>query len=106
MENDNKKNSSTNTSVGKQAQDSINLQLRMDLDELQKTVKALNDEFYSNNFSAHQDFNKSVSFTSRLKVPHYASLPATCEAGELAETGGVLKVCSATNTWTTVGTQT
>ncbi len=70
--------------------------------QLQKDLAALNAEYYQNNFSARQDFNKASSFTTRLKIPHYASLPATCEVGEIAETGGVLKICSSANTWTTV----
>ena len=76
--------------------------LQEQIDKLVKDVAALNDEFYKNNFSAHQEFNKSSNFTTRLKVPHYASLPATCEVGEIAESGGVLKICSSTNTWTSV----
>ena len=69
-------------------------------------LKALNDEFYLNNFSAYQIFNKYSNFTSRLKIPYYASAPATCEVGEIIEVGGKLKICSSSNVWTTVGTQT
>lgn len=83
-----------------------NLELQKKIDQLEKDLKALNDEYYMNNFSASQDFNKYSRFNTRLKVPHYDSLPAVCEVGELAESGGKLKICSAANTWTTVGTQT
>ena len=79
--------------------DSQILQIRKDLD-------ALIQEFYKNNFSSSQDFNKYSNFTSRLKVPHYSSLPSVCEVGEIAESSGKLYVCSAANTWTIVGTQT
>ena len=70
--------------------------------ELQSAVDALN----KNNFSARQDFNKYSDFTSRLKVPNYSTNPATCAVGELIENAGKLYICSATNTWTKVGTQT
>jgi hypothetical protein len=75
------------------------------IDQLKLDIKALNDEIYANNFTAHQDFNKSVSFTTKLKVPHYEIIPTICEVGEICEVGGKLKICSAYNTWTTVGTQ-
>lgn len=74
-------------------------------DKLKKDFQELSDQFYSNNFPGSQDFNKYVRFNGRLKVPHHASLPSTCEVGELAETGGELNICSSANTWTVVGTQ-
>lgn len=79
--------------------------LEKEIDTLKKELSDLTDEFYSNNFSARQDFNKYSNFTTRLKVPSYSSLPATCEVGEVAESAGKLRICSATNTWTIVGTQ-
>jgi hypothetical protein len=79
--------------------------IKMDIEQLKKDLKALNDEFYLNNFTARQDFNKYSDFTTRLKVPHYASDPATCQVGEIIEVGGKLKICSASNTWSIVGTQ-
>ncbi len=79
-----------------------NQTLQNKIDNLEKKLNDLMSEFYRNNFTAHQDFNKYSNFTTGLKVPHYDSLPATCQVGELAETGGVLKVCSATDTWTSV----
>lgn len=76
-----------------------------EIDQLKKDIEALSSEFYRNNFTGHQDFNKSVSFNSRLKVPHYASAPVTAEVGELIEVGGKLYICSSTNVWTLVGGQ-
>ena len=76
------------------------------IDELKADIQALNDEFYHNNFSASQDFQKYSRFNSRLKVPHYASVPAKCDVGEIIEVAGKLRVCSATNVFTIVGTQT
>jgi hypothetical protein len=84
--------------------DNQNLQLQ--LDRLKKDIEALSLEFHNNNFSASQDFNKYSRFNTRLKVPHYATLPSTCEVGEIAEQGGELNICSSANTWTVCGTQT
>lgn len=75
------------------------------LDKLEKALEALNSEYYLNNFSASQDFNKASSFTTKLKVPSYPSLPKTCEVGEIIESGGKLRICSAANVWTIVGQQ-
>lgn len=80
--------------------------LQNQIQQLRKDLEALTAEYYKNNFSARQDFNKYCNFTTRLKVPSYATLPATGEIGEIVERLGVLYVCSATNTWTKVGTQT
>lgn len=76
-----------------------------ELQQLRIELEALKQAFYANNFPGSQDFNKYVRFNGRLKVPTYTSLPATCEVGELAESGGKLRICSATNTWSIVGTQ-
>jgi hypothetical protein len=73
--------------------------------ELKKELDALTAEYYTNNFTGSQDFNKYSRFNTRLKVPSYASLPAVCEVGEICESGGKLRICSAANTWTIVGTQ-
>jgi hypothetical protein len=76
------------------------------IDELKLQLKELSDVYYSNNFTASQDFNKFSRFNNRLKVPYYASLPTTCEVGEIIEVAGKLRICSATNTFSIVGTQT
>lgn len=73
--------------------------MRNDIDNLTKM-------FYLNNFSSHQDFNKSSAFNYRLKVPHYSSAPSTAEVGEIIEVGGVLAICATANTFVVVGTQT
>lgn len=71
------------------------LALRNDLD-------ALKQEVFRNNFSSHQDFNKFSNFTTRLKIPHYDSVPRVGETGELIEVGGALYICSSANTFTLV----
>ena len=70
--------------------------------ELEKAFNSLKDEFYRNNFSSSQDFQKYSRFNTRLKVPTLAASPSTCEVGELhvLTTNGKLYVCSAANTWT------
>jgi hypothetical protein len=83
----------------------MNDDLQNQINDLRQKLAALSEEFYRNNFSARQDFNKYINFTSRIKVPSYSSLPATCEIGEVIESAGKLRICSATNTWTIVGTQ-
>lgn len=77
------------------------------IEELRKQLDALKNEFYRNNFSSSQDFQKYSRFNSRLKVPTLATAPTTCEIGELhvISTTGKLYVCSSANTWTIVGTQ-
>lgn len=80
------------------------LQLQVNL--LKQQLEALSAEVHLNNFVGSQDYNKYVRFNSRLKIPKHDTPPTTCEIGELIEDGGVLKICSATDTWTVVGTQT
>lgn len=72
------------------------------IDKLKKDLQDLIDEVYRNNFSASQDFVKYSRFNTRLKVPTYATAPATCEVGELYSntTTNKLYHCSAVNTWT------
>lgn len=84
--------------------DNTNLQLQVD--QLKKDLQALVDETYKNNFSAHQDFNKTSNFTTRLIVPHYNVLPISGNVGEVLEMGGKLYICSSINKFTLVGTQT
>lgn len=74
--------------------------------ELENSLSALSDEVYKNNFSAFQEFNKRSSFTGGLRIPSAQSLPLTCEQGEVIEVGGKLYICSSTNVWSLVGTQT
>ncbi len=80
--------------------------LQAQIDKLRRDLDDLTNEVYANNFSASQDFNKFSRFNSRIQVPTLAATPATCEVGELCVVSGKLRVCSAANTWTIVGTQT
>lgn len=82
-----------------------NLDIQKQIDKIVRDLADLNSEVYLNNFTSSQDFQKYSRFNTRLKVPHYAALPTTCETGEIIEYSGKLYVASATNTWTIVGTQ-
>ena len=69
---------------------------------LQTQLDTLTKEVYRNNFSSHQDFNKFSNFATRIKIPHYDTLPPVGEVGELLELGGALYICSSANTFTLV----
>lgn len=76
--------------------------LQEQIDVLRADLDALNQEVYRNNFSSHQDFNKTSNFTTRLKIPHYDTVPIVCEVGEIIEVDGALLICSSANTFTVV----
>lgn len=84
----------------------MDIETQKQLDKLRQDLDALNAELYTNNFSALQIYNKYSNFTTQLKIPHYASLPTKCEVGEILESGGKLYICSSTNSFSLVGTQT
>ena len=69
---------------------------------LQNDLTALTQEVYRNNFSSSQDFNKFIRFNTRLKIPHYDTVPRVGEVGELIEVGGVLYICSSANIFSVV----
>ena len=79
--------------------------LQEQINRLRNDLQALNDEFYLNNFSDSKDYNKYSRFNTRLKIPHYATLPTTCEVGEICEQGGELNICTTANTWIVAGLQ-
>jgi hypothetical protein len=72
------------------------------IDDLKKQIQSLQDEYYRNNFTGSQDFNKYSRFNTRIKFPTLAASPATCEIGEayVNSGNGKLYICSAANTWT------
>lgn len=76
----------------------INEQLQI----IRNDLANLTSEVYRNNFSSRQDFNKFVNFNTRLKIPHYDSVPPIGEVGELIEVGGTLLICSSANTFSVV----
>lgn len=84
--------------------------LKKEIEQLKKDLRDLTDEFYANNFTSSQDFNKYSRFNSRLKVPASAANPTIGEVGDIVEVGGKLKICTVASltapTWVVVGTQT
>jgi hypothetical protein len=80
------------------------IQIEEQITRVIRQVEELSQAFYKNNFSSEQIFPKSCNFTTKLKIPSYTVLP-TCQVGEIAESGGILYICSATDVWTVAGTQ-
>ena len=80
-------------------------ELQKQINALKRNLQELTDEVYRNNFTTRQDFNKDVSFNSRLKVPHYTSVPTTGQVGEIIEVNGILLICETTDNFVVVGTQ-
>jgi len=78
---------------------------QLQINELTKRLENLENEYFKNNFSAHQDFNKYVNFSVRLKVPRFSTLPTTGEVGEIFEYNGKLYLFTTLNTPVVVGTQ-
>jgi hypothetical protein len=75
------------------------------IQDLQKKLDNLQGDFYANNFSSSQDFNKYSRFNTRIKIPHVTALATICEVGELCEYSGTAYICSSANTWSIIGTQ-
>lgn len=74
--------------------------------KLKSEVDSLSSNFYRNNFTSSQVFNKDSVFNTRLRVPVYSSAPAVSEIGDLIAVGGKLYICTVANTtFTMVGTQ-
>lgn len=81
-------------------------QIKDELTRLRRELESLKSSFYTNNFATSQDFNKYSRFNTALKVPSYTSAPDSAEVGEIIEVGGKLYICSSTDTFTLVGSQT
>ena len=83
------------------------LDLQAQVQKLQSSLNDLSSQFYKNNFSSSQNFNKDAIFSSRLKIPHYSSAPSVSEVGDLIEVGGKLYIGTAVSgTFQLVGLQT
>lgn len=76
--------------------------IQTQIDRLRQDLEALNAEYYANNFTESQDFNKYSRFNTKLKVPVFATAPTTCEPGQVYFNTSTSKfyVCTAANTWT------
>lgn len=82
-----------------------NQKLAREVESLTRTVEELRQIVQKNNFSALQVFDKTVQFNNKIKVFNKTANLASCQTGELSVVGGKLYICSATDTWTIVGTQ-
>jgi len=75
--------------------------------KLQAQVNDLAGNFYKNNFTSSQTFNKDCVFNSRLRVPVYSTAPTVAEVGDLIAVAGELFICSSIGpvVFTLVGSQ-
>jgi len=82
-------------------------ELQAQIDTLRGDLEALNAEYYTNNFSTSQDFQKYSRFNTRLRVPMFSSAPTLAEIGEVYanSTNGKLYICTSANTFSLVGGQ-
>jgi len=83
-------------------------ELREMITKLKSELDSLSGQFYKNNFSSSQTFNKDSVFTTRLRVPVYSGAPTVAEVGDLIAVGGILYICTSASpvVFTAVGTQT
>lgn len=83
-----------------------NEQLMSEIQKLRNEFTQLSQQYYKNNFSSSQVFNKDSVFNTRLRVPVYSSAPTVSEVGDVICIGGKLWICTVANsTWELVGTQ-
>lgn len=77
-----------------------------EIQKLRNEFTQLSQQFYKNNFSSSQVFNKDSVFSTRLRVPVYSSAPTVSEVGDIICIAGKLWICTVANsTWELVGTQ-
>jgi len=81
--------------------------LQEQMTKLQAQVNDLAGNFYKNNFTSSQVFNKDSVFNSRLRVPVYTVAPTVAEVGDLIAVAGELYICSSISpvVFSLVGTQ-
>ena len=70
------------------------LDLQAQVQKLQSSLNDLSSQFYKNNFSSSQTFNKDCTFSSRLQVPVYSSAPSVGVVGDIICVGGKLYICT------------
>ena len=70
------------------------LDLQAQVQKLQSSLNDLSSQFYKNNFSSSQTFNKDCTFSSRLQVPVYSSAPQTGEIGDILSISSKLYICT------------
>ena len=86
----------------------MDTEIQKQIQKMREDLDTLSQTFYKNNFTAHQDFNKSCNFSSKLKIPIYTTLPL-CEVGEICAYSNAgtykLMIATAANVWTVAGSQ-
>lgn len=84
-----------------------NKELREMITKLQAQVDDLSGQFFKNNFSSSQVFNKACIFNDRLKVPSFDSAPSVAEVNDVMGIAGELYICTQASpvVWTLVGSQ-
>ena len=81
--------------------------IREQIVKLQNQLNDLSGQFYKNNFTSSQTFNKDCVFNSRLRVPVFTSAPSVAEVGDLISVSAKLYICTAISpvVFTLVGSQ-
>lgn len=69
-------------------------ELQAQLDKLRGEIAELSGNFFKNNFTSNQIFNKDCTFSTRLRVPVYSSAPTVGEIGDIISVAGVLYICT------------
>lgn len=99
-----------------QEQNTQNVELIARITKLESIVDNLTQQFFKNNFSSSQTFNKDAVFTTRLKLPVYTVAPSVGEVGDVisftdGSGAGQMYICTVAGTvatpatFTKVGTQ-
>lgn len=80
--------------------------------KMQAEIADLSGQFYKNNLSSTQVFNKDCVFNSRMRAPVFSTAPTVAEIGDVfSSAAGILYVCTTASTagagavWTVIGTQ-
>ena len=76
--------------------------------KLQGRLNDLEGNYYKNNFTSSQSFNKDCIFNTRLRVPVYSAAPSVAEVGDLISVTAKLYICTSASpvVFTLVGSQT
>lgn len=79
--------------------------LEEQLKVLSNEVYSLKDEFYKDRFTSKEIKTKEIIYKNILILEQKSATPSVCVVGSLCVVGGKLYVCSASNTWAVVGSQ-
>lgn len=74
-------------------------------DENLRTTNSINRNLNDYNTLIRTSKDIQLKGSARLKLPDLSATPTTCQVGEMVVISGVLNICSATDTFTVVGTQ-